>query len=920
MAQLVKLKRSATPSAIPTTGQLDLGELAINTNDGKLYLKKDDGAQSIVEIGPFDIAVQSVASLLDVNFNSVVLDASNGQDKILSWDQSLLAFVPVDPAGVTEVNDLTASVTWDNVPDANVTQSSVTQHQAALSITESQISDLQSYLLNLTSESIDDLSDVNFAGVTLDGANGQGRLLSWDETLQAFIPVILPEVNDLTAAVTWANVPDANITQSSVTQHQTALSITESQISDLQSYLLNLTSESIDNLSDVDFNSVVLDGANGQDKILSWDETLQAFVPTDQINNVSAGTTDGALLRWESTGPNWEETTSIIISDSGNVGINQAVPDTALYVVPTSGDIAARFDSAETNTFITFSATGTTDLNRNRIGTTGDDLYFWANGVESLRLKSTGAIEASGEFSAVDTVRSINTGGTRSSVLTTGTTFTEFGHVLDTTSAMDTGFQFYQSTARIYINEIWEYTFDPNEWTPAAGRTITMGSAALPWSAVYGTTLYEGGTALSSIYASQATTLAGYGITDAYTQAQVDALTWDFGTDITGKPTTLSGYGITDAYTQAQVNALTWDFDTDITGKPTTLAGYGITDGLLDTTDTLVGNLTIDSAGADVVLGGSGSIAATTWANGEFHLGNGTNGWAMDSNEFYNSGAAVIGSIGNTMTYNATSHTFSGGDVIIGQGLSVTGTTDVADINATGSVTAGSATNEVRMGTDGIYFEDDKHAITFNDGFGNFNIRVANNGITDENFTENGYAAHWLFTQNSGTWQLQTSSASGTTGNATTFWNCLQWTPTIIQFYSSNSEKMRVDSAGVDITGALTATSTITATTDMTVSSDIYLKSNIEKIENPLDKIEHITGYTFNKKGEERRYTGVIAQDVEEVLPEAVTRGEDGYLSVSYGSLIGLMAEGIKAVRKEYKSEIDALCKEIEELKNGCNR
>jgi len=41
------------------------------------------------------------------------------------------------------------------------------------------------------------------------------------------------ELNDLTAAVTWANVPDANITESSVTQHEAALTITESQISDL---------------------------------------------------------------------------------------------------------------------------------------------------------------------------------------------------------------------------------------------------------------------------------------------------------------------------------------------------------------------------------------------------------------------------------------------------------------------------------------------------------------------------------------------------------------------------------------------------------------------------------------------------------------------------------------------------------------
>ena len=48
------------------------------------------------------------------------------------------------------------------------------------------------------------------------------------------------ELNDLTAAVTWANVPDANITQSSVTQHQAALTITESQISDLSHTDTNL--------------------------------------------------------------------------------------------------------------------------------------------------------------------------------------------------------------------------------------------------------------------------------------------------------------------------------------------------------------------------------------------------------------------------------------------------------------------------------------------------------------------------------------------------------------------------------------------------------------------------------------------------------------------------------------------------------
>ncbi len=50
MANTIKIRRSATPSAIPTTGQLALGELALNTYDGKLYTKKDNGTASIVEL------------------------------------------------------------------------------------------------------------------------------------------------------------------------------------------------------------------------------------------------------------------------------------------------------------------------------------------------------------------------------------------------------------------------------------------------------------------------------------------------------------------------------------------------------------------------------------------------------------------------------------------------------------------------------------------------------------------------------------------------------------------------------------------------------------------------------------------------------------------------------------------------------
>ena len=51
MANTVKIKQSAVPAKVPTIGQLSLGELAVNTYDGKLYIKRDNGTQTVIEIG-----------------------------------------------------------------------------------------------------------------------------------------------------------------------------------------------------------------------------------------------------------------------------------------------------------------------------------------------------------------------------------------------------------------------------------------------------------------------------------------------------------------------------------------------------------------------------------------------------------------------------------------------------------------------------------------------------------------------------------------------------------------------------------------------------------------------------------------------------------------------------------------------------
>jgi hypothetical protein len=97
----------------------------------------------------------------------------------------------------------------------------------------------------------------------------------------------------------------------------------------------------------------------------------------------------------------------------------------------------------------------------------------------------------------------------------------------------------------------------------------------------------------------------------------------------------------------------------------------------------------------------------------------------------------------------------------------------------------------------------------------------------------------------------------------------------------------------------------LVVTRNVTAYSDIRIKTNIEKIPDALDKVIRLNGYTFDRTDVEApRQTGVIAQEVLDVLPEAVTQNEEsGHYSVAYGNMVGLLIEAIK----ELKNEIDVL-------------
>jgi hypothetical protein len=122
-----------------------------------------------------------------------------------------------------------------------------------------------------------------------------------------------------------------------------------------------------------------------------------------------------------------------------------------------------------------------------------------------------------------------------------------------------------------------------------------------------------------------------------------------------------------------------------------------------------------------------------------------------------------------------------------------------------------------------------------------------------------------------------------------------------------SKQMMTITSSGIGIGNttspghALDVIGTIRASQDVIAFSDSNYKCNIELLTDSMEKIKALNGYTFNfKTNLEKRHVGVLAQEVENVLPEAVyTDAENGKKSVAYGNMIALLIEGMKTLEQQ---------------------
>jgi hypothetical protein len=229
--------------------------------------------------------------------------------------------------------------------------------------------------------------------------------------------------------------------------------------------------------------------------------------------------------------------------------------------------------------------------------------------------------------------------------------------------------------------------------------------------------------------------------------------------------------------------------------------------------------------------------------------------------------------ISNSLTINNTGSGVASGSTFNGSAAVTISYNTVGAPSTTGAGASGSWAINAATVTNGVYTTSDQ-SIAGVKTFSN-QIRVSN-----------------------GTAAAPAIAFSGDTDVNTGFY----WTADGFINFTNNG----VFSGSIGDGGNLLMVGNITAYGTSTAPSDIRIKTNISKISSALDKVLTLNGITYDRTDiTSARQTGLIAQEVQKVLPEAVIalNNEQKTLTVAYGNMVGLLVEAIK----ELKLELDAL-------------
>ena len=198
-------------------------------------------------------------------------------------------------------------------------------------------------------------------------------------------------------------------------------------------------------------------------------------------------------------------------------------------------------------------------------------------------------------------------------------------------------------------------------------------------------------------------------------------------------------------------------------------------------------------------------------------------------------------------------------------------------------------------------------------------LRASDIGLTDNDVIGQIQAAHYLDdTKNAGLVFAADANwnAQGTFDSKIEF-RVTSGTTEFLHTTMKSNGRMGIGVAAptngfLEVNGNVSGTS-IYASANIVAYSDARSKTNVDTIEGALEKVNSIRGVTYNKIEDPDgiRYMGVIAQELQPVIPEVVAEGEEGNLAVAYGNITGVLIEAVK----ELTAKVESLEQEIKDLK-----
>jgi hypothetical protein len=934
--QVVKLKRTAVEGKVPNTSNIELGELAINTFDGRIFFEKDNGTPSIQQVVTTDSQTTGSLNILgNVTASFFVGDGS----QITNLPTPEISQVATVTASFQEVSSISINHNFDS-------------RNIIVSVYDSAYSQLIPTSVVLT--------DNDNVDITLSGPHsGFAVVAKGGHIVSGTLVQEVTEVSTVTAS--FDNQSTIVVTHSFESKN-IIVSVYDSNDSQLIPQSVTLT--------DLNTATILLSGNHSGFVVVAKGGHLvsgSAVTSYTNLTNIPSGIVSGSSqltssldLRYALSGSVGEgggtsDFTQLTNVPSGLVsGSSQVVSILTPLNTYTASQSTSSLATTGSNTFVgtqTFSGSiipatdNTYDLgsptNQFRdlylssaslyidgtkvLGSTAQELTITTDEGQSIKILEAGTdniilqsadgdiqLKSSGGGNLLfdPTTGLIDVRGTLqiqdgNKITSSGGNSIQFGNNVGITGSLSTSGDInginltsFSSSLSTQINSIQNSTSSTEErWTMFFEYTSSNDTINTTQNSRLNSLETKSGSVDSSISnINSFTSSNGNTSLNDYTSSLKSAVSID------GQNVTVNG-NFTVSGTQTTVNSTTVQIGDNIIE----LNGSGAANGGLLVKDatapnTVSGSLLWDSTNDYWKGGALGSESKLLVAGGD---------------NVVSGSSQVVGILSSLNTYTSSNDTTNTTQNSRLTSLETkTGSLDTTNTTQNSRLTSiESATSSYETKGRGIVSGSSQVDVMSTTNISRLATTGSNSFNGNQSITGSGFLVHnirTLSSANNSNYQLGNDSVANGSGMAlfgSTFTTSGQYRQSGMYVYSNQAGGMTLHAEGANSmflstngTTAITISSAQNTTFAGTITenSSIRYKENVETINNGLDKVLQMRGVTYDKKDSGVKEIGVIAEEIYEVLPELVLKNEEGEIdSVSYGRITAVLIEAIKDLKKE---------------------